>query len=302
MKKITKLFTLTLSFLAVAIIFYKFQGLHTIFRTSSRTSSHMSSMDSLANASVDTSAQIVESNSIEDVKKFIEPDTLFIFDYDNVLVEGKVDYGFDAWFCAMLGKLEEEGLSISDAMCKLLPIYEEIQRSALVQAVEPGSKNLIEDLRKDGHKVMILTVRSLCLIEYVFRQLKSVEINVERGAIPENGINSTLAKFGSKYLNGILFCDKCSKGPVLKVFLLGHPELSIKKIVFVDDKLKNLESVKVSAQELGIKFVGLRYACTDARTKAYSLDEKSLMLAESLVNQGDNKKESGVRQQFPVSV
>ncbi|MFA6534623.1 MAG: DUF2608 domain-containing protein, partial [Candidatus Babeliales bacterium] len=257
-----KLFALVLSCLVIAVSFYKFQG-----------------------SSVDVSVQIVESNSIQDVKKFIESDTLFIFDYDNVLVEGKLDYGFDAWFCAMMGKLEGRGLSTKEAKAKLLPVYEEIQRSAVVQAVEPDAKNLIENLKNDGHKVMILTVRSLCLIESVFKQLKSVEIDVERDSIPENGINSTLSKLGSKYFNGILFCDGYYKGPALKAFLLGHPELKIKKIVFVDDKLKNLESVKVSAQELGIKFVGLRYACTDARTKAYKLDEKSLMLAASLAGQ-----------------
>lgn len=281
MKKITKLFALLLCCFAIAVAFYKFKGLS----ITSRTPSITSLMDVLANTTGDASVQIVESNSIQDVKKFIEPDTLFIFDYDNVLVEGKADYGFDAWFCAMLGKLESHGFSIAEAKAKLLPIYEEIQRSALVQAVEPCSKNLIEDLKNDGYNVMILTVRSICLIESVFKQLKSVEIDVERGSIPENGINSTLSKMGSKYLNGILFCDGYYKGPALKAFLLGHPELKMKKIVFVDDKLKNLESVKVAAQELGIKFVGLRYACTDARTKAYALDEKSLMLAESLAGQ-----------------
>ena len=272
MKKITRLFALILTCLVVAVSFYKFQGSYITSRMPSRTL-------------VDESVQILESNSIQDVKKFIEPDTLFIFDYDNVLVEGKVDYGFDAWFCAMMSKLEGYGLSMADAKAKLLPVYEEFQRSAVVQAVEPGTKSLIESLKNDGHNLMILTVRSLCLIESVFKQLKSVEIDVERGSIPENGINSTLSKLGSQYLNGILFCDGYYKGPALKSFLLGHPELKIKKIVFVDDKLKNLESVKVSAQELGIKFVGLRYACTDARTKAYKLDEKSLMLAASLASQ-----------------
>ncbi|MFH1254628.1 MAG: DUF2608 domain-containing protein [bacterium] len=297
MKNITKLFALILSCLVIAVSFYKFQGSY----ITSRTPSCTSSMDVCANTTADASVQIVESNSIQDVRKFIEPDTLFIFDYDNVLVEGKLDYGFDAWFCAMMGKLEGYGLSTADAKSKLLPVYEEFQRSAVVQAVEPGTKSLIESLKNDGHNLMILTVRSLCLIESVFQQLKSVEIDVVRGSIPENGINSTLSKLGSKYLNGILFCDGYYKGPALKAFLLGHPELKIKKIVFVDDKLKNLESVKVAAQELGIKFVGLRYACTDARTKAYTLDDKSFRLAESLANQDNAKKESGVCQQFPVT-
>jgi FMN phosphatase YigB (HAD superfamily) len=98
-----------------------------------------------------------------------------------------------------------------------------------------------------------------------------------------------------------LFCDGFYKGPALKAFLQGKPDLKVKKIVFVDDKLKNVESVKVAAQELGINFVGIRYGHTDVRTKAYALDEKSLMLAESLVNQGDTKKRHKALQHLSAS-
>ncbi len=285
MKKITKLFVLTLCSLAVAIAFYKFQG----------------SRKLPIGVPADTSVQIIESNAIEDVKRFIEPETLFIFDYDNVLVEGKVDYGFDAWFCAMMNKLEDNGLSNADAKSKLLPVYVEIQRSAAVQAVESCTKDLIKDLKNNGHSVMILTVRSLCLIESVFNQLKSVGIDVEQGAISENGINATLTTLGSKYCNGILFCDGYYKGPALKAFLLGKPELKVKKIVFVDDKLKNVESVKVAAQELGMNFVGIRYGHTDVKVRAYNLDERSLMLAESLANRDNAKEIPAVQQHSPVT-
>ena len=281
MKKISKILLLSVSFFVVICVFYKFKNSLKIEET--------------------ISAQIIESNAIEDVKKFAEQDTLFIFDYDNVLVEGKEDYGFDAWFCSMFAELEKSGLSKADVKAKLLPVYEEIQRTAQVQTVELCTKNLIEDLRKDGHKVMILTVRSLCLIETVFRQLKSVEIDIERGAISEDGINSDLCNLGSKYVNGILFCDCCAKGPALKTFLLGHPDLKIKKIVFVDDKMKNIESVKSTAQEMGIKFVGIRYGRTDERAKAFRLDSNSLQMAEALTNQ-DVSQKTGVPNELQVPV
>lgn len=280
MKKISKILLLSVSFFVVICVFYKFKNSNKIKE--------------------DASSQIIESNSIQDVKNFAEQDTLFIFDYDNVLIEGKEDYGFDAWFCSMFAELEKGGLSKADVKARLLPVYEEIQRTAKVQAVESCTKNLIEDLRKEGHKVMILTVRSLCLIEHVFRQLKSVEIDIEREAISEDGINSDLCKLGSRYVNGILFCDCCSKGEALKVFLLGHPDLKIKNIVFVDDKMKNLESVKSVAQEMDIKFVGIRYGRTDERAKAYKLDDNSLKLVASLINQDVQKTDGSSEQQVPA--
>jgi hypothetical protein len=298
MNKIAKQLTFIFCFLVTAFTLHKFYNSH---KSPINKHANMLALASVHDSSAqDALTQIVESNSIEVVKNFVAPDTLFIFDYDNVLVEGKEDYGFDAWFCAMLAELEKKGASKAVAKAKLLPIYENIQRSSAVQVVEPCTKALIEYLKSEGHNVMILTIRSICLIETVFRQLKSVGIDIERGAISENGVNATLCTMGSKYLNGVLFCDTCSKGPALKAFLSGRPELRVKKIVFVDDKLKNLESVKVAAQELGSKFVGIRYGCTDARASSYKLDKKSLELAASLVNQDSISKLTSVDQQDSV--
>jgi phosphoglycolate phosphatase-like HAD superfamily hydrolase len=242
------------------------------------------------------SSQIIESSSIQDVKKFIEPGTLFVFDYDQVLVQGKIDYGFDAWFCAAFAELEKRGLSREEAKRKLLPIYWQIQLTSEVKLVEEGAKTLIDDLKRSGHNVMILTVRSRCLADSVFRQLQSIGIDVKRDAIFEDGINSALDKVGAKYVDGILFCDGYYKGDALKTFLQGKPDLKVKNIVFIDDKLKNVESVKAAAQEMGINFVGIRYGRTDERVKAYKLDERSLMLVDSLANKD---KEPRVLQQSP---
>ncbi|KKQ33444.1 MAG: hypothetical protein US49_C0001G0124 [candidate division TM6 bacterium GW2011_GWF2_37_49] len=228
--------------------------------------------------------QVIESNSIEDVKKFIEQDTLFIFDFDNVIVEGKEDYGFDAWFCAMVVELENGGMKKESAVKSLLPIYEKIQRTAEAQPVDKSTKALIDGLKADGHNVMILTVRSLCLVNSLFRQLKSVEIDIEKGSIPEDGINLDLAKVGATYCKGVLLCNGYRKGQALKAFLTSKPDLKVKNIVFVDDKLKNIDSVKATTQEMGINFVGIRYGLTDKRTKAYVLDNKSKNLVQKILN------------------
>ena len=235
-------------------------------------------------------SQVIESNTIQDVKNFIEPDTLFIFDFDNVIVEGKDDYGFDAWFCSMVGELENGGMKREFAVQSLLPIYEKIQRTAEVLPVDKSTKELIDGLKADGHKVMILTVRSLCLVNSIFRQLKSVKIDIEEGSIPEDGINLDLAKVGATYCKGVLLCNGYYKGQALKAFLAGKPKLKVKNIVFVDDKLKNIDSVKATTQEMGINFVGIRYGLTDTRTKAYVLDKNSKSLVQKILT--DNSEET----------
>lgn len=281
MKNQSKIILITVCLFVIVISFYKFSKIT------------IKSEDQVA------SSIIIESNSIEDVKKFAESETLFIFDYDNVLVEGKTDYGFDAWFCSAMNSLTNNGLDSKIALNKLLPIYENIQHTAEVKLVETCSKSLIDDLKKSGHKVIILTVRSLCLIESVFNQLKSVDIDISTGALAENGANQELAKIGAKYTDGILFCDGYYKGNALKVFLQFHPTLKAKNIVFIDDKLKNIDSVKSAAKDLEVNFVGIRYGKTDERTKAFVMDDRSKKLVQnilqdvsSIINHNENLRDT----------
>jgi hypothetical protein len=66
------------------------------------------------------------------------------------------------------------------------------------------------------------------------------------------------------------------KGEVLKAFL-DYAELSPKKIIFVDDKEKNLKSVEAFAREAKIPFIGFQYTAIVDRSKSL-LNEKRAQL------------------------
>jgi hypothetical protein len=69
------------------------------------------------------------------------------------------------------------------------------------------------------------------------------------------------------FKKGVLFTCGLPKGPVLKAFL-QYAELSPKKIIFVDDQRKYLESVEAFCKEAKISFEGFEYTAIVDRPKA----------------------------------
>ena len=64
------------------------------------------------------------------------------------------------------------------------------------------------------------------------------------------------------YKAGIVFVDQAGeKGPVLGAFL-RYAKIKPKKIIFIDDKAKNLLSVEEFAKQHNIKFIGIEYGKT----------------------------------------
>lgn len=64
------------------------------------------------------------------------------------------------------------------------------------------------------------------------------------------------------YKDGILFVDQTGeKGPVLDAFL-KYAKIKPKKIIFIDDKSKNLVSVEEFAKQHNIEFLGIEYTKT----------------------------------------
>lgn len=232
---------------------------------------------------LESQQQIVESLCINDVRKYIEPGTLVVFDYDNVLIEGKQDYGFGDWFYTVWMALQKGGLSKDDALNALVPIYVQIQSTAEVQLVEESSRQLLYDVKNAGCPVLILTTRGTEMVDICVRQLQSVGIDIEQFALPDNGLNELLGSV-SIYCKGILFGSRGIKGRALKLFLQSHEELCLKKVIFINDKKRYLEEARDAVIDVGIQFVGIRYGSTDTRSRAYVLDDESALLVQKILS------------------
>ena len=68
----------------------------------------------------------------------------------------------------------------------------------------------------------------------------------------------------SKYERGIIFTNKNDKGETLKAFL-KEAKFMPKRILFIDNQMRQVDSVRKAADSLGIEFIGIHY------TKAYEI-------------------------------
>lgn len=203
------------------------------------------------------SSHIEESPFIRTILKKLSFNSWLLLDLDNTSIENLTLLGRDQWFC----KLIEYACTIipekQEAIACVIAIYHEVQHHLRVKAVEANLVFIIAALKKIGIPVIGLTARGGELKNTTLRQLSEIGISFDR----------------------IIFCDGKDKGTCLKADLLNSPEWP-QHIVMADDKEKHLLHVASAAQELGIKFDGVRYSYLDEKIKTVDLHEAHYQLAQ----------------------
>ncbi len=223
-------------------------------------------------------ARIIESPSIKIVHDHVKSkDTLVLFDLDETVFEipGAIN---DFWFTQMFNHARSLGHDDHGAIKVIVPLYEPRMRAApAVLPAEAETVSVIQTLQQKNIPVMGLTTRGLSLTESTTQQLSSIGVDFSVTSVTPYNILFSLAKEPAKIHNGVMFCGSNSKGDALKA-LLQTTAFTPKKIVFVDDKERHLKAVKQAAVDLGIEFVGIRYAQLDEKVKQYVLDDESKAL------------------------
>lgn len=223
------------------------------------------------------SAEIIQTSTlapIEAALKKADADTLVIFDVDGVLIE---DY--EKKFRNYIQEIEEK--------------YEETKADELLSILYLNSKNklidsqiskVIEELQNKKINVLFLTAcdtgswgKMTSLEEWRIHDLKSFGIDTSRSfrdvkAVTFTFIPSKDPKRFPCFQEGIVFTCHLPKGKLLKAFL-KYTGLSPKKIIFIDDKRSNLESIEEFCKETGKKHTGFEYTAFTERPKL-PLDEK----------------------------
>lgn len=227
------------------------------------------------------SARIIETDQLHDVLIHLDEaneDTLIIFDIDNTLAAPAHELGSDQWFTHMYKKKMAEGMSVNEAIDAVLPLYYSIHFSIMLEPVEEIGTYLVRNLQAQGIKVIALTARSLPLMYRTIQQLAHIGIDFSCANFVDGELSLDLA-LPSKYKNGIVFCGNNDKGYVLLHFfdLVGfHP----RKVIMVDDKLKNIAAVEKALEERGIEFVGLRYSRVDNKVENFDDAAADMQLHE----------------------
>jgi hypothetical protein len=222
-------------------------------------------------------AQIIETKTLNDVLNKTDKKTLVVLDIDNTILEPLAPRATDQWFSAMVEHAKNIGYDYVGAVAAVLPMYYQAHAVSRVHLVEPCGATVIKNLCKKSLAVIALSSRSLPMIPYTKRQFGQLGINLTASGIGRVCTEFSLSYGLVKFLEGVTYCGNNDKGQAL-LALIDRLNLAPKKIVFVDDKEKNLVTVKQAVERRKINFMGMRFAGCDAKVKAFVLDEQSKQL------------------------
>lgn len=227
-------------------------------------------------------ANIVEKKHMSSVKEYVrcnQKGLCVVFDLDNTVMHPTKDEGSDEWFSGYVQYYVDQGMSRNDAITKVLPDLFRFQRNAVAKPVEPEVVTLIRNFQKKKIHVIGLTARSCELIDCTIKQLESIGVDFSKRALRAKGkLSFKNLPEPACYRKGIMFCSNNSKGKAL-LDLFKKTKFNAKKVVFIDDKRKYLESVQEELAAAGIKdFTGIRYSFLDEKVKNFKFDPSKYII------------------------
>ena len=223
--------------------------------------------------------QTKDTKVVENILTSIDTDTLFIFDVDDVLMypDDKILRTQNADACKELVKQLKQRVGKDE----IQDVTSIILLARKNKPVDPKMINLIKTLQTNNIKVLALTNCATGKFGLVpstenwrISELKSHGYYFYKSWPDLKDINLKPVMKDSNdaspvYKEGVLFVDQTGeKGAVLDAFLTSI-KITPKRIVFIDDKSKNLVSVAEFAKQNNIEFIGIEY------TKA--LEEKEAL-------------------------
>ena len=221
-------------------------------------------------------SDIIEVKYFKEIASHIDQETLVVFDLDNTLIQTSQTLGSDQWFSKEIERNIEKGMEFNDALEMALEIYVPVQNKTSVTLVEEGITEFIDDLKDQGNSIIALTARNHNLQEATIRQLQSVGITFNTDEFNQTSLD--LKGDGTvNTLKGIVFLDGQNKGTYLLSFL-DTMNWNPKKIVFVDDKLKNVKDVEEALNKRGVDCTGIRYGHLDEKVESINMTVADVQL------------------------
>lgn len=215
--------------------------------------------------------QVFHIESLTQVSNDHPSKTLFLFDIDDTIFDSFSMLGSKAW-----------RRYIVEATKKIDPSenWHDIFSYALAEkhplkAVEEITSSFVKDLQSKEFAVCGFTSRERKLWYDMLQegvdvltvqQLSSIDVNFNNGSV-EN-IYPDLAK-DSEYFNGVFFANIEPKGNYLLHLFKTSSSLP-EKVVFIDDKLSQVESVANALAELAIPHESYLYSATDKKGKVFN--------------------------------
>jgi uncharacterized protein (DUF952 family)/FMN phosphatase YigB (HAD superfamily) len=213
--------------------------------------------------------EIIESSTVANVLPLIDEETWVLVDLDNTIFQAKQALGHVNWLQHEVQKQIDSGKSREEAFYSLYPLWKKTQMMTEVIPVEANLIESIKQLQDRNIVVMGLTHRQLFIVPETLRQLDSIGVCFQQTAPSKKTFNIS-AKQLALYTQGILFVDDFNtKGDVFRS-LLQHLNQKPKKVVFIDDKKKNVEELAKAALLEEIEYIGVHYTAVEQGTQIYS--------------------------------
>ncbi|MBN2479632.1 MAG: DUF2608 domain-containing protein [Parachlamydiales bacterium] len=209
--------------------------------------------------------KILDIKNISQIEPYSKNVSLIIFDLDNTIYEPIQTLGSDQWFDYTLDKYQKKGLSFDEALDETRKDWYLIQTFTKVKLVEEKTKSLIENFQNSDSLVIGLTTRDIDFAFSALNHLDSIGIDFTKKTFL---MKNLLISENILYRKGILFCSGSDKGKALEK-LLNKVDFHPKSIIFVDDKLKNVQQVEKFCTKNKIEYFGFRYGYLDQKVKDF---------------------------------
>lgn len=222
-------------------------------------------------APVTETNKIVKIASIQEIQTSYPKKTIIFFDLDDTLFDSPYMLGSKAWRKYISQVTKDSKKNWHD----IFSLF--VARNLKVTPIEPATNQLINELQRQGYGVCGLTARERQIwydtptqgIDVLtIKQLDIAGIHFDGEAFKK--MYPGLAQ-DPEFYEGVFFADTDSKGEYLrKILERSSPSERPKKIVFIDDKLSQVESVASALKQLHIDYECYWYYATDEKAKKFN--------------------------------
>jgi FMN phosphatase YigB (HAD superfamily) len=211
-------------------------------------------------------AAITELKSYNDLDlSQIDSNTLVIFDIDNTLIRQDSMVGTHQWGDYIRDRAIAKGIPVDDAKAYQYKAFAELQPYLNVVPVENKVMQILNFLSKNKVPHFALTARSGTLKKITSKQIRILNHDFLR-SFPLQKDDQLLHEH---LYQGIIFSGDVPKGELLNT-IIENSITPPKKIIFIDDKKYNLDSVESSLANSPIILESRRYGAADSELASFN--------------------------------
>lgn len=257
---------------------------------------------SFAESNASVSPKIEQTDDLQLIKQaiFASPkDTLVIFDIDFVLTTPSDEI----FILSVTDEGQELLAKIYDDLWNRLPLHdvEEMQSVLMLtqqwRPVTTDTAKIFNQIKNKGYKVLGLTASGTgafgnmrSMEKWRVNDLKSIGITFDKNFInaKPGSLDAYIPRAGEYYGktkhacfpavdNGIIFTCMIPKGETLDAYL-QFANIKPKKIIFIDDRINNLETVGEFCKKFNIEYIGYEYTAIKEQAKHLKLNSRRVKL------------------------